>query len=100
MHESQTDPRGCLRPQISSGVGAQISSDGFGRASRESLEGDFQEIAERCGFEIDTQEVFEDHVNISLSARPRYSPAQVAQRMKSISSRMVFQEFPEVKQQL
>ncbi|MDH4195384.1 MAG: IS200/IS605 family transposase [Nitrospirota bacterium] len=61
----------------------------------------FQEIAERYGFEIDTQEVLlDDHVHIFLSAPPRYSPAQVVQRLKSISAQMVFQEFPEVKQQL
>ncbi len=60
----------------------------------------FLEIAERYGFEIDTQEVMEDHVHIFLSAPPRYSPAQVAQRLKSISARLMFQEFPEVKRQL
>jgi putative transposase len=64
------------------------------------LKGIFQEIAERYGFEIDTQEVLDDHVHIFLSVPPRYSPAQVAQRLKSISARKVFQEFPEVKQQL
>ncbi|MGP0592172.1 IS200/IS605 family transposase, partial [Nitrospira sp. T9] len=45
-------------------------------------------------------EVMEDHVHIFLSVPPCYSPAQVAQRLKSISARKVFQEFPEVKQQL
>ena len=60
----------------------------------------FQEIAERYGFEIDTQEVLDDHVHIFLSVPPRKSPAQVVQRLKSISARMVFQEFPEVKQHL
>lgn len=60
----------------------------------------FQEIAERYGFAIDTQEVLDDHVHIFLSAPPRYSPAQVAQRLKSISARLVFQEFPEVKRRL
>ena len=60
----------------------------------------FQEIAERYEFEIDTQEVLDDQVHLFLSAPPRYSPAQVVQRLKSISARMVFQEFPEVRQQL
>lgn len=60
----------------------------------------FKEIAERYEFEIDTQEVMDDHVHIFLSAPPRYSPAQVVQRLKSISARMVFQDFPEVKQEL
>ena len=60
----------------------------------------FQEMAEWYGFALDTQEVMADHEPIFLSAPPRYSPAQVVQRLKSISARMVFQEFPEVKQQL
>ena len=100
MHESQADPRGCLRPQISCGVGPQISANGLGGASARRLKRIFQEIAERYGFEIDTQEVVDDHVHIFLSAPPRYSPAQVVQRLKSISARMVFQDFPGVKEQL
>ena len=49
---------------------------------------------------IDTHEVLDDHVHIFLSAPPRYSPAQVVQRVKSLSARLVFQEFPEVKRRL
>jgi len=60
----------------------------------------FQEIAERYGCEIDTQEVLDDHMDIFLSAPPRDSPAQVVQRLKSILARMIFREFPEVKQQV
>ena len=60
----------------------------------------FQEIAERYGFEIDTMEVKDDHVHLFLSAPPRYSPARVVQVIKSISAKMVFREFPEVKKQL
>ena len=46
------------------------------------------------------ESVSQEHVHIFLSAPRRYSPAQVVQRLKSISVRMVFQEFPEVKQEL
>ena len=60
----------------------------------------FQEIAERYEFEIDVMEVKDDHVHLFLSAPPRYSPARVVQVMKSISAKMVFKEFPEVKKQL
>ena len=60
----------------------------------------FQEIAERYEFEIDAMEVKDDHVHLFLSAPPRYSPARVVQVMKSISTKMVFKEFPEVKKQL
>jgi putative transposase len=64
------------------------------------LKGVFQEIAERYEFEIDTMEVKDDHVHLFLSAPPRYSPARVVQVIKSISAKMVFRKFPEVKKQL
>jgi putative transposase len=60
----------------------------------------FGEIAERYEFEIDTMEVKEDHVHLFLTAPPRYSPAGVVQIIKSISAKVVFEEFPEVKKQL
>ena len=60
----------------------------------------FQEIAERYEFEIDTMEVKEDHVHLFLTAPPRYSPSQIVQIMKSISAKVVFREFPEVREQL
>lgn len=60
----------------------------------------FEGVAERYEFEIDTQEVVEDHVHIFLLVPPRYAPSQVVQIMKSISARMLFEEFPELKEQL
>jgi len=60
----------------------------------------FVEIAERYEFEIDTMGVKEDHVHLFLTAPPRYSPAGVVQIIKSISAKVVFKEFPEVKEQL
>ena len=60
----------------------------------------FAEIAERYEFEIDTMEVKDDHVHLFLSAPPRYSPAGIVQIIKSISAKMVFKEFPEVKKEL
>ena len=60
----------------------------------------FQGIAERYEFEIDTMEVMEDHIHLFLSAPPRYSPSRVVQIMKSVSAKTIFQEFPEIKEQL
>lgn len=60
----------------------------------------FQGIADRYEFEIDTMEIMEDHVHLFLSAPPRYAPSEIVQIMKSVSAKMVFQEFPEVKEQL
>ena len=56
----------------------------------------FQGIAERYEFEIDTMEVMEDHVRLFLSTPPQYAPAEIVQIMKSISTKMVFREFPEI----
>ncbi len=60
----------------------------------------FQEIAEEYEFEIDTMEIMDDHVHLFLSIPPKYAPAVVVQRIKSISAKVVFQEFPEVKKHL
>ena len=60
----------------------------------------FEEISERYGFEMDTMEVKDDHVHLFLTAPPRYSPAEIVQIIKSISAKMVFKQFPEVKKEL
>jgi putative transposase len=60
----------------------------------------FEQISERYEFEIDTMEVKDDHVHLFLSAPPRYSPAEIVQIIKSISAKMVFKQFPEVKKEL
>jgi putative transposase len=60
----------------------------------------FQEIAGQYEFEIDTVEVMDDHVHLFLSVPPKYAPAVVVQRIKSISAKIIFQEFPEVKKSL
>ncbi len=66
-------------------------------AIAERTKGIFQEIAERYEFELDTMEVMEDHVHIFLSAPPRYAPARIANILKSISAKKIFEEFPRVK---
>ena len=66
----------------------------------ERLKEIFQGIAERYEFEIDTMGVMEDHVHVFLSAPPRYAPALIVQIMKSISAKIIFREFPQVKEQL
>ena len=60
----------------------------------------FREIAEQYDIEINEMEVDVEHVHILCSFPPRYSISQVVGRLKSLSGRAVFREFPEVKRQL
>ena len=60
----------------------------------------FREIAERYEFEIDTMEAMEDHVHLFLVVPPKYAPSRVVQIIKSISAKMMFREFPEIKKNL
>jgi len=60
----------------------------------------FREIARQYDFEIEAMGIEVDHVRIFLSASPKYSPAKIVEVLKSISSRVVFEEFPGLKKEL
>ena len=72
----------------------------FSEAYANRLKEIFLEISEHYEFEIDTMEVVSDHVHIFLSAPPRYSPAKIVNIHKGVSSRTMFNEFPELKRNL
>jgi putative transposase len=59
-----------------------------------------KEVAERYEFDIEELGSDGDHVHILVSAPPRYAPSRVMQILKSITGRMMFQQFPEIKKQL
>lgn len=72
----------------------------LGGATAQRLKEIFEGIAERYEFEIDTMEVMEDHVHLFLVVPPRYVPSEVVNILKSISAKMLFKEFPAIKEQL
>jgi putative transposase len=57
-------------------------------------------IGERYEYEIEEVGSDGDHVHILLSAPPRNSPSAIMNTVKSITGRMMFKRFPEIKKQL
>ncbi|MBI3093188.1 MAG: IS200/IS605 family transposase [Candidatus Levybacteria bacterium] len=53
----------------------------------------FRTIAINYDMEIDKIEVMSDHVHMSVSAPPRIAPFQVAQILKSVSTRLLFKQY-------
>ena len=60
----------------------------------------FREIGEAYDITIEEMEVSEDHVHIFCSFPPRYAISDVVSRLKSLSARAVFEEYPRVKRTL
>lgn len=58
------------------------------------------EIAQAYEIEIEEMEVSVDHVHIFCSFPPRLSITAVVTRLKSLSAKAIFQEYPQVKRQL
>ena len=40
-----------------------------------------------------------DHVHLCVDATPKYSPAQLVQRLKSITAREIFKKYPQLREQ-
>ena len=59
-----------------------------------------EEIAQAYDIQIEEMEVSQDHVHIFCSFPPRLSITQVVTRLKSLSTRAIFREHPQVKKQL
>jgi len=60
----------------------------------------FDKIAQDFGFEIDEMEIAPDHVHLFLSFPPQYAIAKVVGILKSISSSVLFKEYPELREEL
>jgi len=60
----------------------------------------FLEIGDRHDIEIDTMEIAEDHVHLFVSFPPRLSISEVVGKMKAISAKVIFEEFPEAEREM
>ena len=66
----------------------------------EFVESTLRQIAAEYEWEIDELAVQPDHVHVFMQVTPRYAPAQVVQIMKSITTREVFEQFPQLRKRL
>ena len=65
---------------------------------KERLNQLLHDCAEINQFEIMELSIQEDHVHLFLSAKPRYSPAEIMRLIKGGSSRVIRSEFPEIEE--
>lgn len=66
------------------------------KAIKELIQG----ICARYDFELDTLASDGNHVHVFLGAPPRYSPAKIAEILKTISAKKIFENNPEIKKEL
>ena len=60
----------------------------------------FYEIAEEHDFEILAMELMPDHVHLFVSAAPKWAPGKIVSIFETITSKIIFEEFPQVKKKL
>ena len=57
----------------------------------------FIQIAEQYDMQIGEIELLSDHIHFTLTAPPRIAPARIVQILKGISTKLLFNEFPGLK---
>ncbi|MEA2097528.1 MAG: IS200/IS605 family transposase [Patescibacteria group bacterium] len=67
---------------------------------RKTIEDTIKEIAQNHDMTIEELEISEDHVHIFISFPPRYSISKVVGMLKSISSSVVQENFPDIMKDL
>ena len=67
---------------------------------RDRVEELFLEIGEGNDIEFDTLEIAEGHVHLFVSFPPRLSISEVVGKLKAVSAKIVFEEFPEVEREM
>src|SRR3990167_7183780 len=66
-------------------------------AEREAVKRLFREVAGKYDLTIGEIELLSDHVHLTLAAPPRIAPARAAQIMKSVTTRLLFRQYPRLK---
>jgi putative transposase len=59
-----------------------------------------EDIAEDKGVVLRAQEVMPDYVHLFITAHPKFSPSQLAKIFKGITAKVLFEEYPELRQKL
>jgi putative transposase len=57
-------------------------------------------VADEVGVTIIEQETDQDHIHILFSAKPQIQLSKFINSLKSVSARLLFREFPDLKQKL
>jgi len=57
-------------------------------------------VAEKFGVQIIEQETDLDHIHILFASRPQIQISKFVNSLKSVSARLLFREFPELKREL
>ena len=63
-------------------------------AHRARVKAIFRMIAEHYDIEIGEIECLDDHIHLMASAPQRIAPARIAQVLKSVSTKLLFEEYP------
>jgi putative transposase len=64
---------------------------------KEAVKRLFRQIALHYDMEIGAIELLSDHIHLTLAAPPRIAPARAAQILKSLSTKALFNRYPELK---
>ena len=59
-----------------------------------------QSVAEEYGIAVIEQETDQDHIHILFSAKPTIQLSKFVNSLKSVSARLLFREFPELREKL
>lgn len=66
----------------------------------EFLDKEIKRLATNNNWEVISLNIQPDHVHLFISAKPRFSPSQIANTLKGITAREIFKLFPKIKKEL